>query len=282
MVGHAQPVDRYVTVNNLRFHYREIGSPDHPLLVILHGLNSHSWDWDFLALALCDRYHVVVPDQRGHGETEWAEDYTFPRFKEDIDGLLTHLGVERFTLLGYSVGGAVAFSYAGTYPSRIVRLVIVDNSPAPNFRRPPELQEMLRQLQSQADFADPEEAVALWARYDPRARIEAIRHTVTRNLRRSNDGRWLWRDDPHSRANGGSATLGSYAPSREERWELIAKIVCPTLLVYGIDSEQDHSAGMQRMSELIPDCRVVGIDATHRVHWDNPQALTAAVRDFLM
>src|SRR4051794_19609803 len=95
--------DRYGTLNGLTLHYREWGSADAPLLVILHGLNSHSWDWDFLASSLCLRYHVVALDLRGHGASDWADDYSWPRFQEDIEALVESLGVVQFTLVGYSV-----------------------------------------------------------------------------------------------------------------------------------------------------------------------------------
>ena len=274
-------VDKEIALKGLHLHYREWGSSQDPVLIILHGLNSHSWDRDFLASSLCDRYHVAVPDLRGHGDSDWADDYSWPRFQEDLDGLVTTLGEPQFTLLGYSVGGAIATAYAATHPETLSRLVVVENSPYPLIReRSPELVQMLQELQERRDFETPEEAVELWARYDQRASREAIRLTVSHNIKQLDSGRWTWRDDPHSRSRGGMDSRQLRAVP-EERWRMLARIDCPTLLIYGESSEQNHAPAMAEMATLIPDCRVVGVDSTHRVHWDNPEALASAINAFL-
>src|SRR4051812_5864213 len=117
-----EPRDEYIELNGLRFHYRECGSHSNPVLLVLHGLNSHSWDWDFLSIALSDRYRVIALDQRGHGASDWAQDYSWQRFQEDLEALVQAFSLERFTLLGYSVAGGIAYVYAGMHPQEIARL----------------------------------------------------------------------------------------------------------------------------------------------------------------
>ena len=70
----AVPEDRYADANGMRFHYLDWGNEDAPDMLLLHGFAQTCHSWDFVALAFCDRFHVVSLDQRGHGDSDWAED----------------------------------------------------------------------------------------------------------------------------------------------------------------------------------------------------------------
>src|SRR2546423_813595 len=97
--------DRSIALNGLRFHYRDWGNEGAQPLVLLHGLSSHARSWDRFATAMQSDFRVLALDQRGHGETEWADDYYADRMVEDVDAFITALGLERIALLGLSMGG---------------------------------------------------------------------------------------------------------------------------------------------------------------------------------
>src|SRR5438067_3268189 len=123
--------DKTVTLNGLRFHYLDwgAGSPDAQAMVCLHGFTSHAHSWDGLAQAMRGTYRVLALDQRGHGQTEWATDYHPARRVEDMEAFVAALELDRFVLVGLSMGGRAAFQYAARHPETVERLVIVDIAP---------------------------------------------------------------------------------------------------------------------------------------------------------
>src|SRR5690349_2244381 len=129
----AKVTDELIEMRGLRFHYRDWASerPGAPDLVLLHGFTGHARSWDAFADAMTDRYRVLALDQRGHGETTWAADgaYGNDAMVEDLKAFVAALKLDRFTLLGLSMGGAVAMHYAGERPKELAALVIVDIGP---------------------------------------------------------------------------------------------------------------------------------------------------------
>src|SRR5690242_9294411 len=95
MAVDAPVQDKTITLNGLRFHYRDWGNAGldgndeaaQPL-VLLHGLSSHARTWDRFAAAMQRDFHIFALDQRGHGETEWADDYYADRMVEDVDAFV--------------------------------------------------------------------------------------------------------------------------------------------------------------------------------------------------
>ena len=116
-----------------RVHLRDEGPRDAPVIILLHGSNADLHTWQQWADALKSDYRVIRYDQRGHGLTGPAPDgnYALDAFVEDVDAVADALGVERFTLAGNSMGGAIAVGYAITHPERLDALVLVDAGGAP-------------------------------------------------------------------------------------------------------------------------------------------------------
>ena len=127
------PEDRELRVGNLRLHYLDWGNEHRPPLVFLHGgaLTAHTWD--VVCLALRDHYHCLALDQRGHGDSDWADDYSHERHCEDIEGFIDQLGIDRTVLVGQSMGGLNSIVYAGRGASGWPPLVIVDVGPELNM-----------------------------------------------------------------------------------------------------------------------------------------------------
>ena len=127
----AAPRDRFVDAHGLRFHYLEWGEAESPPIVLLHGFAQTCHSWDFVALSLCDRFRVVALDQRGHGDSDWAPDgdYTPEAYQSDLHAIVQELGLREIVLIGLSMGGRNAFTYASSHPERVRALVIVDAAP---------------------------------------------------------------------------------------------------------------------------------------------------------
>ena len=66
------PTSHYFYSQRLKLHYVDWGNPDKPLLVLVHGGRDHCRNWDWVALDLRKHYHIIAPDLRGHGDSDWA------------------------------------------------------------------------------------------------------------------------------------------------------------------------------------------------------------------
>lgn len=265
--------DRYVTLNGLRFHYREWGDPDAPSLTLLHGFTSHARIWDRFAAVAATRWRVLALDLRGHGESEWAASYTWQEMVDDTDAFVREVAGGRSALVGMSMGARNAYTHAGLHPERVTRLVIVDIAPDSIAERRERPGRVVRDT-----FATLDEAVAEAYRLNPRPPAAVMRHRVQHNLRPTADGRWTYVYDRVLRPPGQPPTR----PEPEEVWPLLARITCPTLLVRGAESAVLSEASTARMLAVIPDCRLVTVaDSGHPVPLDNPAGFLAAVRPFL-
>jgi len=121
-----QPAERWVDVRDLRVRYLDWGG-DGPPVAALHGLASSAHWYDLVSPLLRDRYRVIAPDQRGHGQTTQAPDgYDWASLSFDVIALMDNLGIDRFAVLGHSWGGNVAINLAAKHPNRISALVMID------------------------------------------------------------------------------------------------------------------------------------------------------------
>src|SRR5438067_2118312 len=105
----AQPRDVFLEVNGLKLHHLEWGDPASPALVCIHGLGGNGHAFDGLARRMCDRYRVIAIDVRGRGDSAWAKDgaYSVPVYANDLEAIVDQLGLQKFSLLGTSMGGRI-------------------------------------------------------------------------------------------------------------------------------------------------------------------------------
>jgi 3-oxoadipate enol-lactonase len=118
----------YADLSGVRLHYEEAG--EGTPLVLLHGIGASRRDWDFNIPAFARAYRVITPDLRGFGLSEKSGNYSVATFANDVWELLQRLGVDRFDLIGHSMGGAVALQMAVDRPERVARLVAADTLPS--------------------------------------------------------------------------------------------------------------------------------------------------------
>ncbi|WP_327191515.1 alpha/beta fold hydrolase [Streptomyces xinghaiensis] len=123
------------TTTGVRLAHRTAGEPGAPPLVLLHGLGESAADWDPVAAGFARHWHVLAPDLRGHGRSDWPGEYTPEAMRDDVVGFLDALGLGRVDLIGHSLGGVVAYLLAAAHPERVGRLVLED-VPAPFPREP--------------------------------------------------------------------------------------------------------------------------------------------------
>ena len=117
------------TVDGIQLHYEDRG--EGPVLLLIHGLGSSSMDWENQYPHFESKLRMIAPDLRGFGRSDKpAGPYTVMRQAADIVALLDHLSIDRVAVLGFSMGGAVAFQLAAKHADRVDRLIIVNSSPS--------------------------------------------------------------------------------------------------------------------------------------------------------
>lgn len=267
--------DEYVLLNGIRFHFRDWSNPGAMPLVLLHGYTGHSRSWDTLARSLVSGYRVLALDQRGHGESGWASDYSPEAMVSDVAAFVRALRLDRFALLGLSMGGRNAYHYAGTCPAGLERLVIVDIGPdiiASGSQR------IRSGVAAPDSFASTEEAIAAARKANARADEQELRDRVRQNLMLREDGHWTFRYDAALR----NPETPLPRPTSEAGWASVANINVPTLIVRGALSDILSIETANRMAQVIPGARLVEVpEAGHSIPLDNPGGFIAAVRTFL-
>ena len=262
-----------VEIGGLRFHYTDWGS-DGPPLVMLHGLSGHARTWDYTAAALSGRYRVLAPDQRGHGDTDWAPKYGFAPMAEDLLGFLDALDLREVTLMGLSMGGIVSFVFAAAHPKRVRRLVVMDIGPevaaagATNVGRV---------LAAKDTFSSEDEAFARARASNPRPTDDRLRHRVSHNLRMLPDGTLTFKYDKALRDPRNLFDL-----TIAQRWEAWRAVSCPVLLVRGDDSDVLATETAQRMLAENPNATLASVpDCGHSITLDNPDGMLEVVSPWL-
>jgi pimeloyl-ACP methyl ester carboxylesterase len=267
--------DEYAELNGLRLHYRDWGDPAAPPLLLLHGFTGHARSWDSFAGVMAAKYRVLALDQRGHGESAWADDYSADAMVSDVAAFVGALGLRSYSLLGLSMGGRNAYQFASGRPAGLERLVIVDIGPeivAAGSQR------ISQGVQATDVFASPEDALAAARRANPRADEVEHQHRVRNNLMLTTDGRWTYRYDRVLR----SPNRPLQRPDTDAAWAMLPKINVPTLLVRGELSDVLGADTAERMLREIPDCRFALVpDAGHSIPLENPRGFLEAVQTFL-
>lgn len=271
---------RWAEVRGLRLHYRVLGPEEGPPVVVLHGLMGHAREWDVAVESLAATHRVWALDQRGHGLSDWAEDYSRSTMADDLIAWLEALGLTDPAVVGHSMGATVALLAASRRPELIGRLVIVDVAPkTADDQLQAWLREYLEDLAS-ASYGTVSEAL-LDRSGGPRARPELVRRFVEHNLERGDDGRWRWRFD----ARGLVGSLDSVDPS--VLWAAIDAVSCPVLLLRGEHSLELSAELAEEMARRLGDARLgdarLGVvpGAGHDVAQEQPEHVARAVLEFL-
>jgi esterase len=245
-----QPSSKTLTVNGLALHYLEWGEAAAPPIVCVHGYTGSADAFNALARHLKDRHHILAPDVRGHGESAWspAGAYRYEDQASDLAEFAKRLELDKFVLIGTSMGGIIAMTYASEHGDRLLGLVINDIGPDPEAGT----QRITQMVGSRPDeFATLEEAMAYRRAASPilAARSPADQHELALGvLRRGTGGKWGWKMDPayiRQRVERGP-------PVRPPLWPALDAVSCPTLVVWGSDSDVLSEAQARRMVDVLP------------------------------
>jgi esterase len=272
------PESHHVLAGDIRLHYLDWDGASDRDILFLHGggLNAHTWD--MVCLGLREEYRCIAVDQRGHGDSEWSAgmDYTTEAHVRDIEQFADAIGLERFVLVGMSLGGLNSILYAARHSDRLAGLVLVDVGPELRTEGTSKISSFIGQP---AELPSIEDFVERAMQFNPRRNPDLLRTSLLHNLRRLPDGNWTWKYD---RRHHGRFDRKAMDAARLKLAERLPEIRCPTLVVRGEHSDVFWDEDAEKLVSQLPDARWVTVpNAGHTVQGDNPGDLTIALREFL-
>jgi len=263
--------DRFITVNGLRLHYLDWGSPDKPPFIMLHGIGRVAHSFDHVAPHFTDRYHVIAMDMRGHGDSAWSPEgaYLVEDYVKDLEAVVEQLNLHGLTLLGNSTGGRVVQVYAGLHPDRMARLVVEDVGP----ERTNEIASAFARRVQQEDkgWASEDELLASLMK-NSKISEELQRNYAHFGSKVREDGRVIWKRDPN--------LVKGFVPT--ELWEYVGKIKCPTIYILGGASSIVPPETQKQLKDTLPSVQIVTMPGLgHYPHVESPEEYLKIVTAFL-
>lgn len=282
----SAPQSRFYESHGLRLHYADWGNADAPPLILVHGGRDHCRSWDAIARSLQPHFHVIAPDLRGHGDSDWTKggSYALTEYVYDLAQLVRSIAASDVTLIGHSMGGMVSLIFSGAFPELVSKLVVLDGvTMLPDSPKPP-VHERISRWVGQLDrlhdrtprrYATIEDAAAQMVPHNKRLSRDLALHLATHGARRNADGTYSWKFDPYQRAS---------APHRlwpDDHVALWSRIACPTLLLNAGESflAGARSAGLERYFQQARIETIAG--AGHWLQHDKPEEVLSEIRKFL-
>lgn len=275
----------------LNLHYCRWPNPGKPALLLVHGGEDHSRNWDRVVDRLHPYFDIAAPDLRGHGESDWVDGcaYTVSGFVLDLANLIEHLEWPTVSLIGHSLGGALVLKYTAAFPEQATRVVAIEGlGPAPDVLAQmvartgaDRLREWIAGAQKSArrapvHYPSLEAATERLKNKNPHLTADWADHLARYASQRLENGQYRWKHDPRVR----NMPLFDITPEQtREMWRAIS---CPVMLVRGEDSWASDPDTDGR-AEFFRDATVVNIPgAGHWVQHDQLDRFLEAVTPFVL
>lgn len=263
---------RRVEANGLSFQLYEWGRPDARPALLLHSQAAHGHWWDWAAPLLAEGFHVIAPDLRGHGQSQWPEPpaYAFTDYVADAVGVLDALGWRTPLVIGHSMGGYVGALLASLHPRRVGALVIADT--LAEWREEQEAWARRQLDRPGPRFASREEAAGKFrlAPPDTTAPEEWIRHLGEAGVVARSPGVWELAFDRRL-----------FGHPRPNAWPFLGGVACPTLVVRGMGSSVMDRDVWLRVTTTVQRGQFAEIKgAFHHLILDDPPQFAATVLDW--
>lgn len=237
-------------------------------VVLLHGFPFTRWMWRPQVAVLARGHRVITPDFRGFGESGGLAD-SLDRLADDLHALVEHLGLQRFVLGGFSMGGYVAFRYLARHADRLSGLMLLDTRPEADTEEGRQRRyagiERIRTEGPRGFLED-------FAKLIVSPRTVESQPDVVAEVRRLMEGA-----HPDALVSGLRAMA-----ERPDSTPLLAAIVVPTLVLVGEDDKATPVESSRKMAAAIPGADLVIIPgAGHASNLEQPDTFTVAVQMYL-
>jgi len=280
-----RPTSHTYYSQRLRLHYLDWGNADAPHLLLVHGVQDHCHTWDWFAAEFIDDYHVVAPDLRGHGDSEWVRgsSYHVIDYVYDLAQLVRQARLEPLLVVGHSMGGTLASLFAGLHPDLVSKLVLIEGVGLwPGMATGNPLERLNTWMQNTRSLASrqprryPTLEAAFMRMHKANAHLSEAqaRYLTIHGTNQNEDGTYSWKFDNYTHA------FPAFRLPETEMIEIWNQIRCPTLCLNAKEGF-GHRIGQDGTIEHFADGRLQDIaDAGHWVHHDQLDAVVAAVSGF--
>ncbi len=270
-----------LSILQINFHEISAGNAAKDTIILIHGMNSNLATWASVTARLSANHRVIVYDQRGHGASAAAgTKYTNSTMAGDLDSLMTHLNIDRATIIGHSLGGRTAIKFADLFPNRVENLIVSDmhiRGEAVDFdagiRRADQLKAMPKSFSHQSEAIAELDRIfgpenASWSR------------VIGAKMSQGEDGRWSFDINPAvGELYETYALYENLAPS-------LRRARAPILFIRAEDGANgtailrtEHAI---QIRDIRPDATIIKIDgADHSVHKSHPMEFIQTVEAFL-
>ena len=273
----------------LKLHYVDWGNPLAPPLLLVHGGRDHCRSWDWVAEALCSCYHIIAPDLRGHGDSQWlvGGSYVLPDYVYDVAQLVHQANLAPVSIISHSLGGMICLQYAGLFPEKVRQLIAIEGLGMPPVKEEEETKkpidtrlanwvEYLRKLSARTahKYLTVEDAVKRMQEANERLTPDQAHHLTDHGIDQNEDGTFSWKFDNYVRV------FPPYGLNEKERQSLWARINCPVLLVRGTESwdTNPEKDGRARHFQAANTIEMEG--AGHWVHHDKLEEFLSVIEEF--
>ncbi len=275
-------VSHAVDAAGLKLNVRERAGSG-PAVVMLHGWLDHSHGFDWMAEHLPAAWRLLALDFRGHGQSDplpRGGAHQFTDHVADVEALVRHFTLERFHLVGHSLGGSVALCFSAARPDLVQSLTVIE-SLGTSGGEPDRAVERLRDFVSELFkptrrrvYASVEEAGRRVAEanssYSPAAAQHMALHGTV-----AVEGGVTFSADPLLKRTSGMAF------DEAQVLAILAAVKCPVQIIQGSNAMTVDDETMQRRLEALRSPRVIPIEGGHHVHLDRPADVAAQVIRFV-
>jgi 2-succinyl-6-hydroxy-2,4-cyclohexadiene-1-carboxylate synthase len=262
-------------VNGIRYHVDTCG--DGFPLILLHGFTGDSSTWNPFCKNWGNHSRLIMIDIIGHGKTESPLDlnrYHILSVANDLDSLMDQLGIEKADVLGYSMGGRLALTFAVRYPHRVRKLILESSSPGLALEE--ERQERRIQDEKLAAFIL-EKGVESFISYWENIPLFQSQQTLPKSIR----DRLREQRLKNSKTGLANSLIGMGTGAQPSWWDELEKLPHEILLLTGsLDKKFCEIA--KKMKRKIKHCRWTNIEGCgHTIHVEEPEIFGTIVSRFL-
>jgi len=288
-----------ITLGANSFHYLESRpsstSPSalHETIVCLHGFNQTAHSWDEFVDRVGVNSRVLALDQRNHGDSylvgsgmpvanaisasdHHPEDISLGSMVDDVHQFVTKLSVDKFVLIGMSMGALHSLAFTSKYADAVKKLVLIDWAPKVERQG---IDNILKTSHLEANSL--QEAAQAMHRANPTRSLQQLEDRLRHSMMQKPNGKWGWR------VNGALWARRLMTDFTEEAtahwWDVAARIQTETMLIRGQRSDVLSADVAAKFGSTFPRGKLVEVaNAGHSVPGDNPDGFFAAVDSFLM
>ena len=277
----------YYFSQRLRLHYLDWGNGTRPPMLLVHGVQDHCHTWDFLANRFIDTHHVVVPDLRGHGDSDWnrGSAYRHSDYVYDLVRLIEQRRLHGCVLIAHSMGATVAAQLAGAWPGLVSKLVLLEGVGLwpgwyEGMLSPEKFRTWEQQMLKLADrvprrYPSLEAACERMRQVNPNLDASIARHLTVHGSHQNEDGSYSWKFDNYTHSP-------SLYPMPEADTVALWKSVASPTLILNAKQGFSHRIGQDSTIRHFQDARMLDIDgAGHWLHHDQLDTVVAHIDQFL-